>query len=132
MSKNKATTKVSLTNLVKPITSGKLKLPKGYRIPADHGHMDTFTTIREGTYRGKNIRVETVYKITLDGKPVTAHTTVLDDGSVHCHAFPNYSVPSAMQLARKLIEAEVPVPKDELGGGHDSHGGHGKHDRGKC
>lgn len=104
----------------------KLKLPRGYSIPKQHAHQGVFTTIREATHRGKAIRVETTYKILIDGKPVTSHTHVLDDGSVHSHALPNYSFRSALDLARKIVDASnIEVPKNELGKpGSSSHGGH--------
>ncbi len=120
------------------IKSKKLELPQGYTIPKHHhGHGDTFTTIREAAYRGKAIRIETAYKITIDDQPVTTHTMVLDDGTVHCHAFPNYSFPSAIDMAKKIVDASgIAMPKNELGspstdsGKHssthhgDHHGGH--------
>jgi hypothetical protein len=104
----------------------RLQLPKGYKIPKQHAHQDVFTTIREATHRGKAIRVETTYKILIDGKPVTSHTHVLDDGSVHSHALPNYSFRSAVDLARKIVDtSNIEVPKNELGKpGSSPHGGH--------
>ena len=108
----------SAANVAEAIKSGKLCLPEGYDIP-DHGKPhDSFTSVREVDYRGKTIRVETTYKITIDRQPLRRHTIVLDDGTVHCHAFPNYSFPSALDLARKIVDAStVRFPKDELGGG---------------
>jgi tyrosinase len=94
----------------------KLRLPRGYKLPKHQGHQSSFKTIREATHRDKAIRVETTYKIIIDGKPVTSHTHVLDDGTVHCHAFPNYSFRSAMDLARKIVDfSTVEMPKNELG-----------------
>ena len=123
MIKGKAKPGSPLANAVK---SGKLLLPKGYVIPESHGHRDSFTTVRLATYRDKKIRVETTYKITINEEPVTTHTTVLDDGSVHCHSFPNYSFPTAMDLARKIVDASgTKEPQNELGeSGPACHGGH--------
>ena len=113
-------------HLLEPIKSGKLRLPKGCSMPEHHGHQDSFTTVREVTYRGKAIRIETTYKIAIGGTPLTTHTGVLNDGTVHCHAFPNYSFPSAMDLARKIVDASpVDIPKNELRDkGSSLHGGH--------
>lgn len=88
MAKKKKGSLRSVTkHLAAAIKSKKLQLPEGYSVPEKHGHQDRFTSIREATYRGKVIRVETTYRITIDGEPVTAHTQVLDDGTVHSHAF---------------------------------------------
>lgn len=110
------------------ITSGKIRLPEGYSLPEHHEHQDSFTTVRETTYRDKAIRIETTYKIMIDNKPVGIHTQVLDDGSVHCHAFPNYSFQSALDLARKIVDGSViQLPKNELGNpDSEQHGGHVK------
>lgn len=108
------------------VKSGKLPLPEGYVMPESHGHRDSFTTVRLATYRDRKIRVETTYKITINEEPVTTHTTVLDDGSVHCHSFPNYSFPSAMDLARKIVDVSgTKEPRNELGeSGRARDGGH--------
>ena len=87
-----------------------------YVIPPKHEHDDTFITVRRATYRDKKIEIRTTYRIVIDGEAVRAHTTVHDDGTVHCHGFPQYSFPSAMDLARKLVDASnVEFPQDELG-----------------
>jgi len=112
--------------LVASIKSGKLCLPEGYSIPERHGDQKSFTTVRKATYRGKELHVESTYKIMIDKKAITAHTLVLNDGTVHCHAFPNYSFPSAMDLAKKIVDASsIEMPVDELGDkGSDHKGGH--------
>lgn len=105
-----------LKHLTESLRSGKLQLPVGYTIPTDHGHKTSFKSIRKSTYRGKAIRVETTYKVIIDNEPITSHTTVLDDGSVHCHDFPNYSFSSAVDMAKKIVDSRVEFdePKDEL------------------
>lgn len=102
--------------LVEPLVTGRLSVPDGYQMPARHGHQRSFKTIRKATYRRKNIRVETTYKITIDGEPLARHTMVLDDGTVHCHDFPNYSFPSALDMVRKVVDSmiEFAAPVDEL------------------
>ncbi len=114
------------SRLSNAIVAGKLPLPDDYAIPEERGHRDSFTTVRQANYRDKTVRVETTYRITINEEPVRAHTRVLDDGSVHCHSFPNYSFPSAMDLARKIVDASfVPIPNDELGESRSyNHGGH--------
>ena len=116
----------SPTRLPNAFKSGQLKLPDGYKFPDHHGAHDSFTSVRTAQYRGKSIRVETIYKMTIDGKPVTSHVMVLNNGAVHCHALPNYMFPSALDMARGLIDAtDFIPPKNELkSANHDSHGGH--------
>ena len=108
------------------IKSGKLSLPEGYTIPEPQEHKDSFTSTREATYRDKEIRIETTYRIIIDEEPSTIHTMVLDDGMVHCHAFPNYAFASAMDLARKIVDASFKKkPCNELStSGSSHHGGH--------
>ncbi len=102
------------------IVSGALRLPAGYTLP-EHEHGDHFTTVRVATHLGKEIRVETTYCISIVGVPVTAHIGVADDGSVHSHGLPNYSFPSAIELAKRLV-SEVELPPNELTTGTE--GGH--------
>lgn len=108
------------------IKSAKLRLPEGYALPEPQGRQKSFTSMREAHYRGKTIRVETTYKITIDGEPIGTHTTVGNDGSVHCYGFPNYSFPSAMDMTRKIVDASFfEMPKEELPRGGTGHsGGH--------
>ncbi len=102
-------------NLTKNLASGNLQLPDGYKIP-HHGHRTSFKSIRKDVHRNREIRIETTYKILIDKVPLDSHTTVLDDGSVHCHDFPNYSFNSAMDMARKIVDVMVDFsePNDEL------------------
>lgn len=119
--------KESYEHLIAAIKSGELHLPEGYRTPEHHGHPDSFTTVREATYRGKAIRVETTYRITIDNETIKMHTMALADGTVHCHAFPNYSFASALDLARKIVDfADEELPKNELGEVDTGHKGGGE------
>jgi hypothetical protein len=97
----------------------------GHGLPAspgmhDHGQSGTATSVREATYDGHKIRIETTYHITIDGKPLEGHLEVLDNGSVHYHGLPNYAVPSAVDLVRLVIDhfGVEPPSVDELGGQH--------------
>lgn len=78
-----------------------------------HGPSKTF---REITYRDKPIKIETTYKIVIDGKPLMAHTEVLNNGKVHCHLLPNYSFNSALDLAKQLVDRSYTFlpQRDEL------------------
>jgi len=72
-------------------------------------------TVREDEYRGHRILIRTRYKIEVDGRPLTGHLGVTNDGRVHYHAVPNLSFPSAVAMVRRLIEAfpdDFPEPAD--------------------
>lgn len=127
-------------HLTKDLRKGKINLPDGYTIPeSSHKHKTSFKSVRKEDYRGRAIRIETTYKVIIDGEPLSSHTQVLDDGTVHCHDFPNYSFTSALDMVRKMIDAEVGFnrPHDEISGEHltdhqatgdhqndNDHGGH--------
>ncbi|WP_300071379.1 hypothetical protein [uncultured Ruegeria sp.] len=109
---------------------GTLHLPTGYaQDTGHHGHQKSFTSTRTALHRGQKIKIRTTYRIEIDGEPLTLHTMVLDDGTVHCHGLPNYSFPSAIDLARSIIDASrlAPIERNELGMGHDDHDGHADH-----
>ncbi len=111
-----------LERLLAPLRADKLAVPEGTSPPEEHGHSDSFTTIRKATHQDKEIEIHTTYKILLDGEPLMAHTMVLDDGTVHYHGLPQYSFASAMDMARKIIEtSDVELPDDDLGRGYTQH-----------
>ena len=116
-----------------PINLGNFQPPTGYKPGSGHhGDQTSFTSTRTALHRGHKIKIKTTYRIEIDGEPLSLHTMVLDDGTVHCHGLPNYSFPSAIDLAKSIIEAAslAYVETDEIGGGHgDDHSGghHGSH-----
>ena len=102
-----------------PLHSDEIPVPEGCVIPQEDPHDDTFTSVRRATYRDKEIEISTTYRIVIDGEVVRVHTTVLDDGTVHYHGFPQYSFPSALDLARKIVDgSDIQLPEDELGKTH--------------
>jgi len=86
----------------------------------DHGAADgepgVSTGVRTLHHGGHEVRIETRYRITVDGQPFTGHVEVLDDGRVHYHGLPNYAPASMTALMRFVLEhfgTELPEP-DEL------------------
>ncbi len=69
----------------------------------EHQH-PTSETIREADYEGHHIVIRTTYQIEVDGKPVTGHMGVTDDGRVHYHPVPNISFASALDMVKQLID----------------------------
>jgi hypothetical protein len=85
-------------------------------------------TLRTDRYRGHEITVRTTYLIEIDGRPIGGHLFVTNSGDVQIHALPNYTFPSAVDMARQLIDAfpegfAAVDPPDEHTDDHD-HGHH--------
>lgn len=79
--------------------------------PGSHGE-HTATSVRTATHKGREIRIETSYKITVDGEPVGGHVVVGDDGKVHYHSIPNQEFRSAVDMVKRLIDLTPPRPQD--------------------
>jgi hypothetical protein len=100
--------------------------PSGEAYEQDHGGgHGASVTVRTATHRGHEIRIETTYRITIDGEEFAGPLEVLDNGAVHYHGLPQYAVPSAVELMKRVIDyfGTEPPAEDELGGddGHDGH-----------
>ena len=61
-------------------------------------------SVREAKYQGHSIVVRTHYEIEVDGKKLTGHVGVTNDGQVHYHPVPNLSFASAVEMVEKLID----------------------------
>jgi hypothetical protein len=61
-------------------------------------------SIRTARHRGHEIVVKTRYDITIDGRPVTGHLGVSNDGHVHYHPIPNLSFASALDMVKAIID----------------------------
>src|SRR5215210_5865488 len=76
--------------------------------PTGHGaheHVDpTSTTVREVRHKGHRIRIETTYRITVDGQPVTGHVEVNNLGRVHYHSIPNQEFASAVDMVKRIVD----------------------------
>lgn len=101
-------------------------LPDGAQAYGDHSedalgggnHEPGVTrTVRTSTYRGRELRVETTYRVTIDGQPLAGHLEVLDDGMVHYHGLPQYAVASAVEMLQRVVDyfGSQPPVQDELG-----------------
>lgn len=76
---------------------------------ATHGHAEG---VRRFTHRGHDVEIVTRYQVTIDGELWDQHVEVLDDGSVTYHGLPQYAVPSAVDLIRKVIDYQEDAPED--------------------
>ncbi|MDI1463767.1 hypothetical protein QEZ54_22540 [Catellatospora sp. KI3] len=97
----------------------------GYGLPdpstAGHGHSHgtngVSSSVRTAVHNGHEIRIETTYAITIDGKPLEGGLEVLDNGAVHYHGLPQYALPSAIDLCKRVLDyfGTRPPAVDELG-----------------
>jgi hypothetical protein len=89
------------------------------------GNHGESVTVRTARHRGHDIRIETRYRVTIDGNELAGTLEVLDNGAVHYHGLPQYAVPSAIELVRRVIDyfGTQPPADDELGRliGDDGH-----------
>jgi hypothetical protein len=76
---------------------------------ATHGHGED---VRRFTHRGHEVEIVTRYEVAIDGEPWDQHLEVLVDGSVTYHGLPQYAVPSAVDLVRKVIDYQEDAPED--------------------
>ena len=88
-----------------------------------HRH-EAMPSVREAEYKGHHIVVSTTYDIQIDGKPITGHMGVTDDGRVHYHPVPNVSCASAIDLVKQLVDI-FPDDFTDRKGDRGTHGGHG-------
>lgn len=83
-----------------------------------HGHPHPVPThqhgagVRRFAHRGHNVEIVTRYTVTIDGDQWDQHVEVLQDGSVTYHGLPQYALPSAVDLIRKVIDDEEDTPED--------------------
>jgi hypothetical protein len=68
--------------------------------------------VRRFAHRGHDVEIVTRYEVTIDGDPWDQHVEVLQDGSVTYHGLPQYALPSAVDLIRKVIDDEEDTPED--------------------
>ncbi len=95
--------------------------------PSVHGHgghhgeggpaAGGLTSVRTAHHKGHEIRIETTYNVTIDGRKLDTGLEVLDNGTVHYHGLPQYAVPSAVELVKRIIDyfGTEPPADDELG-----------------
>lgn len=67
-------------------------------------HAGHATAARETVHDGHRILLETIYRVTVDGREVDLGITVDDAGQVHCHSLPNYQFASALDMVKTLID----------------------------
>jgi hypothetical protein len=144
-----AAERVDLSELLAPLVAEGHDISGGIA-PQPHHHGGTpgeSVSVRVVEHGGHRIRIETTYRVFIDDQLFPDEIHVSNDGTVHYHGLPQYSVPSAVELGKLIVDrmsvGEVPplVGEDGRGGqgGHDhepdggedhddhdhGHGGHG-------
>ena len=80
--------------------------------------------VRDDDYKGHHVVVRTTYTIEVDGRPVTGHVMLTNDGQVQYHGLPAMSFDSPILLVRALIDQ---FPQDFEGQGGSTGGHEGGH-----
>ena len=70
-----------------------------------HMHPSHMMSVRKGVHEGHTIEIKTTYEVRIDGKVTSVPLTVDSLGRVACHAIPNYSFQSAVDLVKQVIAA---------------------------
>lgn len=112
-----------VVRLLEAARAGGYGMPEASDSHGEHGghggHQEpgVTQTVRTVTHRGREIRIETTYRVTIDGEPLRGMLEVLGDGRVHYHGLPQYALPSAVDMVRRVIDyfGSKPPVADELG-----------------
>jgi hypothetical protein len=88
-----------------------------------HVHGPPRPSVRETTYKGHRIRVVTTYEISVDGKPVTGHLMISNEGTVHYHAIPNQEFVSMVDMVKRIVDLawDLGSTPPSTGDEHDGH-----------
>jgi hypothetical protein len=110
-----------------PLLKSVARLPK-----IKHGSMHE-KSVRTFGHKGHEISIATTYQVKIDGRTVHIPLIVSENGHVQSHAIPNYSLSSAVDVVKTIIDLfpedfEKRRPRGRRAGGR--HGGHSqKHHR---
>lgn len=80
-------------------------------------------SVREADHNGHHIVVQTIYKVTIDGKPFKGALGVTNGGMVHNHGMPNVGFASAVDLVKAVIDTFPDEFAKSSSGGHEGHDG---------
>jgi hypothetical protein len=113
-----------------PFTPGREHpewLRKNFPEYAEHTHEALVRSVRTLESRGHTITITTAYEVRVDGRLVTLHMMVDEQGELWSHLCPYLSFPSATELVRHLLERLPHLFEGTDSGGHGGHGGHDHH-----
>ncbi len=104
-----------------PLLKSVAKLPK-----MKHGAMHD-KSVRTFDYKGHAISITTMYQVKIDGRLVHLPLMVSEDGHVQSHAIPNYSLSSAVDVVKTIIDQfpeDFATKKSRSRRPGGQHGGH--------
>jgi len=104
-----------------PLLKSVARLPK-----IEHRGMHD-RSVRTFSHKGHEISIATMYEVKVDGRVVHLPLMVSQDGQVQSHAIPNYSLSSAVDIVKTIIDLfpedfAKKKPRGRKGG--RQHGGH--------
>jgi hypothetical protein len=95
----------------------------------EHAHESLARSDRTLEHEGRTITITTTYEVSVEGRPVTLHMMVDEEGRLWSHLCPYLTFASAPELVSHLLtrmphlfEATQPTARDSSGHDHSSHG----------
>ncbi|WP_257453694.1 hypothetical protein [Archangium lipolyticum] len=94
----------------------------------EYTHEDLARSVRTLEHQGRTISITTTYEVSIEGRPVTLHMMVDEEGQLWSHLCPYQTFASALELVRHLLtrmphlfEAAQPSGHDHAGHDHAGH-----------
>ena len=70
-----------------------------------HVRQGPIETVRKARYHNHQIEIRTIYDIRIDGRRVTGHIELGNDGRLQYHGLPAYGWGSAVDMCEELIDS---------------------------
>jgi hypothetical protein len=95
----------------------------------EHTHESLARSDRTLEHRGRTITITTTYEVRVEGRPVTLHMMVDEEGRLWSHLCPYLTFATAPELVRHLLTRmphlfEAPQPSSHRGGAGGEHSSH--------
>lgn len=92
-----------------------------------HQHEDLVRSVRTIEHGGSTITITTTYEVKIDGRLLTLHMMVDEQGQLWSHLCPYQSFGSAVDLVRHLLKRMPHLFNGGGGGEHEHEHEHGEH-----
>jgi arylsulfatase A-like enzyme len=87
-------------------------------------------SVRTFRHKGHEISITTMYQVKIDRRVVHLPLMVSDDGHVQSHAIPNYSLSSAVDIVKTIVDLFPEDFEKKKSRGRRAGGQHGGHSQG--
>ncbi len=104
MPSNKSEALPTPTSISDYVTKNMSKGARSRMMMGDMDHSINQVSMRAADYKKHTITVKTMYHIEVDGRPVTGHIDVSNEGTISYHGLPNMSFNSTVDLIKMLID----------------------------